>query len=75
MAGKEENLLRKTYFEQIDMGDGKLLNVPKTRLKSLGAPPWELEIDDMWVQAIPQEANDLVGTLIWRGIRFERSVA
>ena len=75
MAGCNDNTtrLRKTYFDQVDAGDGKLLNVPKARLKDFGAPPWDLVVDDQWEHVIPQEATELVGAIVWRGIRFERS--
>ena len=75
MGNDNTNRLRKTYFDQVDTGEGTLLNVPKTRLKSFGAPPWELVIDDQFENVIPDEASELVGAIVWRGIRFERSMA
>lgn len=73
--GDSTNRLRKAYFDQVDVGDGKLINVPRTRLKDFGAPPWELVIDDQYEQVIPKEATELVGAIVWRGVRFERSLS
>jgi len=35
-----------------------------------GDPPWALEVPDYGL--IPPECSDLVGTLVWRGIKFDR---
>lgn len=73
MAGRNDNgeRLRRRYFEEVDMG-GSTVYVPRSSLMSLGSPPWELEIEDLWENVMPQECTDLVGAVIWRGVRFER---
>jgi len=75
MAYSNDNTdrLRRRYFDEVDIGGGRTLNVPRSSLMSLGKPPWELEIEDMWENVIPPEATDLVGAVVWRGVRFERS--
>lgn len=37
-----------------------------------GEPPWALTVADMMESIIPLESSDLIGELVWRGIRFVR---
>ena len=49
-------------------------DIARPSLKKLydlhGEPPWELHVPDGGV--LPDEAVPFVGTLVWRGVRFER---
>lgn len=68
----DADCLRKTYFDEVKLEDGRTLNVPKpASLKEFGEPPWTLEIADQWERLIPPEASDLVGTIVWRGSKYQ----
>ena len=42
----------------------------KKMTETLGNPPWTVEVDDY--SALPDECTGLVGTIVWRGVRFKR---
>ena len=35
-----------------------------------GEPPWEIVLPDS--EIVPSSATDLVGSIVWRGVRFVR---
>ena len=74
MARKDGSYLLKREFDEVERGDGSVVYVERRpTLRSLGKPPWELEIDDVFEDVIPSEATDLVGAVVWRGVRFEKA--
>ena len=72
MARADASYLLKRDYNSVD-GEGAIVSCTESfSLKSLGKPPWELEIEDLWDGVIPKECTELVGAVIWRGERFVR---
>lgn len=62
-------------FDRIEMPGGGYVYEPKRpALRMLGKPPWEIEVV-AFDGIIPDETVDLIGAVIWRGVRFVRETA
>ena len=60
-------------FDRVETPSGCIYVPKRPSLRLLGKPPWTIEMgDDASTSIVPDEALDLIGAVVWRGIRFVR---
>ena len=61
-------------FRAVDTPEGVRYEPKGPVLRKLGKPPWTVEVE-MFDGLLPDEAVDLVDTIVWRGVEFKRADA
>lgn len=61
-------------FRAVDTPEGVRYEPKGPVLRRLGKPPWVIQVE-MYNGMLPDEAVDLVGTIVWRGVEFKRADA
>ena len=70
-------MIQDGLFMPVDKGEIVVHEPKRPTLRRLtqlyGEPPWQLVITDEF-GIIPQEATELVGSLVWRGVEFKKTM-